>query len=460
VIKLVNSLDFNFDDMTARPLQLWSGGIDFGNFTKTAPSSRIRDMISKLAFDKDHTYVHVLAVGDTETTGPNRNADGFSGQWNKTAKDHFLSGHLFKHHKNSDPALGVGKVALAEYNDDMGRIELVVGMDNKKCAEEVQKVNKGEDIAVSMGAKVAYDVCSICDKHSKSPAEYCDHMKKTAGRVLEDGRQVYVDNPDPRYFDISIVHKPADRCAFSFRKIAGSGYFFVSSVELAKQAGLADKDFAASYDIKILSALRKLAAMEKELEGLISGEKSQQLAALIPQSNSKTCKATSDLCSAKDSVKDVVAALAEDKCILGLPEFITLIGGKQAADLSSDVAKIAAYLPGIYGRMLDSRSNLGLVDEMTTGNARYVSDKAKVAIASLKSEVGMDLSDVRKRVTIGLISPQPVFNIKQSSEKSGSTSLESIAELYAGYKLATILKQREDSPLLHKSVVATNYLSI
>lgn len=459
MIKLVSSLDFNFDDLTARPLQNYSGGIDFSNFTKTASSNRIRDLISKLAFDKDHTYVHVLAVGDTETTGPNRNADGFSGKWNKTAKDHFLTGHLFKHHKNNDPSLSVGKVALAEYNDDMGRIELVVGMDNKKCAEEVQKVNKGEDIAVSMGAKVAYDVCSICDKHSKSPAEYCDHMKKTAGRVLEDGRQVFVDNPDPRYFDISIVHRPADRCAFSFRKIAGSGYFFVSSVELAKQAGLADKDFAASYDIRILSAVRKLAAMEKELEGIISGEKSKQLAAIVPKSNDKTCKATADLCASKDSVKDVVAALAEDKCVLGLREFVSLIGGKQASVLEADIPKIAEYLPGIYGRLLDSRSNLGLVEEMTTGNARYVSEKSKVAIASLRSEVSMDEPEVRKRVTINLISPQPVFNIKQSSDK-GSSSLESIAELYAGYKLATILKQAEDSPLLYKSVVATNYLSI
>lgn len=456
MIKLVNSSDFNFDDITTRPLQVWSGGIDFGNFSKTASSSRIKDMISKLAFDKDHTYAHVLAVGDTETTGPNRNADGFSGNWNKTAKDHFLTGHMFKHHKNTSPELSVGKVALAEYNEDMGRIELITALDNKKCAEEVQKLNKGEDIAVSMGAKVAYDVCSICDKHSKSPAEYCDHMKKMAGKVLEDGRQVYVDNPDPRYFDISIVHRPADRVAFSFRKIAGSGDFFVSSVELAKQAGLADKDFAASYDLKILSVLRKLAAMEKELSGLMSSDKTQQLSAIIPKSNDKTSKATGDL--VKENMKDVVAALAEDKCLLGLPEFVTLISGK-TADLKADLPKIAEYLPGIYGRMLDSRSNLGLVDEMTLGHASYVSEKAKTAIASLKEDIGMSESDVRRRVTMGLLSGQPVFNIKQSSEKSPS-SLESIAELYAGYKLATILKQKDESTLLMKSVVATNYLTI
>ncbi len=286
MIKLVSSDDFAFDDAYSRIVQIHSRGVDFANFSKTASSERIRDKIANLVPDKDHTYVHVLAVGDTEKTGPNRNADGFSGKFNKTAYEHFLTGHLFKHHKNTNPDLAVGKVALAEYNADMGRIELVIGMDNKKCAEEVGDVNKGKDVAVSMGCKVAHDTCSICGNEAKSPAYYCDHMKKMAGRVLDDGRQVYVDNPEPKYFDISIVRRPADRCAFSFRKVASLGESFISSVELAKMAGLVDLS-DNPYSLTTYSLLKKLAAMEKEIEGIISASKSKDLAAVIPESDSK-----------------------------------------------------------------------------------------------------------------------------------------------------------------------------
>lgn len=459
MIKLVSSSDFNFDDAPSRLVQSYSRGVDLSNFSKTASSDVIKDKISKIATDKDHTYVHVLAVGDTETTGPNRNADAFSGHWNKTAFEHFLTGHLFKHHKNTDPALAVGKVALAEYNPDMGRIELVVAMDNTKCAEEVEKVNKGEDIAVSMGAKVAYDVCSICDKHSKSPADYCDHMKKTAGRILEDGRQVYVDNPDPRYFDISIVHRPADRCAFSFRKVASANDAVQSSVELAKLAGLVDHSHLSSYSLRVYQTLRKLAAMEKEIQGVIDAGKSKELSALIPSSTPDTQKSVATIAKNRENPRDVIDGLADDKSVLGLEDFLRLMTGPKFNEIEGEIPNIEAHLPGIYSRMSENPANTDVAESMADGKKAALALSSHDALSKIKTACSMDTDEVRKRVTITLISPQPIINIKQSAVKGSTKSLESVAQLYATYKLATVLKN-SDSPLLMKSVVASNYIKI
>lgn len=459
MIKLVSSSDFNFDDASSRLIKHFSRGVDLGNFTKTASSDSIREAIKKIAFDKDYTYVHVLAVGDTETTGPNRNADGFSGHWNKTAKDHFLSGHLFKHHKNTDPELAVGKVALAEYNPDMGRIELVVGLNNTKCAEEVNKLSKGEDIAVSMGAKVAYDVCSICDKHSKSPAEYCDHMKKMAGKVLEDGRQVYVDNPDPRYFDISIVHRPADRCAFSFRKVANANESVQSSVELAKLAGLVDHSRLSSYSLQVYQTIRKLAAMEKEIEGMIDAGKSDELSGLIPKSDDATTKSITIISSNKEDPKNVIDGLADSESVLGLKDFLKMITGKKFDEVEGEIPRIESHLPGIFSKMEKDPCGTDMVESMCEGKKACLAISSHDAINRLKTACSMTEDAVRSRITIALISPVRVSNIKQAAIKDSSKPIESIAQLYATYKLATVLKN-SDRPLLMKSVVASNYIKL
>ena len=64
---------------------------------------------------------------------------------------------------------------------------------------------------ISHNCNVPFDVCSICGNSARARRFYCDHMKKMAGQILDDGRHVYVDNPDPTYFDISGVFRPADR---------------------------------------------------------------------------------------------------------------------------------------------------------------------------------------------------------------------------------------------------------
>jgi hypothetical protein len=64
-----------------------------------------------------------------------------------------------------------------------------------------------------MGAKVPFDVCSICANKAKAITDYCDHLKFEMNRVYSDGRKVYAINTIPKFFDISIVTIPADPVA-------------------------------------------------------------------------------------------------------------------------------------------------------------------------------------------------------------------------------------------------------
>jgi len=182
------------------------------------------------------TYVHILALGAGDYYGPNLNNDHFP--WVGLSHDHtttphpmlhgyktFLNAHSFAHHVNKDPEKAYGDVILSVLNDQMKRVELVVAIDHAKCEKNggrdiLQKIHDGKYPSTSMGCRVPFDRCSICDHRAKTRAEYCDHMRTMPGRVLDDGRKVFVYNDFPRFFDISFVFIGADRTSFVLEKVA------------------------------------------------------------------------------------------------------------------------------------------------------------------------------------------------------------------------------------------------
>ena len=158
MIKLITTEDQDLRDIPVQLMDVGSRGVDYNWSVKRA--SVLTKEMSEIKPEKGRTMIHVLAVGDTESYGPNRNGDGFSREWNKKAHSRFVKhGNVFKHHQNKDPSKAVGQIKLSAHNDEMDRIELVISLDNEKCANEIQRFAQGKDLPVSMGCKVAFDVC-------------------------------------------------------------------------------------------------------------------------------------------------------------------------------------------------------------------------------------------------------------------------------------------------------------
>lgn len=166
----------------------------------------------------------------------------------------FYGASVYAHHKNSDPVrFGFGEVIFVARNEPMKRIELVERIDNEEIVRKgrqsiLDRIHGGERVDVSMGAKIPWDACSICtdwetvnkawrtfdpEKHlhpgmavlqyhkkvapirgiSPTQSEYCDCLRKMRGKILPDGRKVFMYNDFPRFFDISFVWIGADRTA-------------------------------------------------------------------------------------------------------------------------------------------------------------------------------------------------------------------------------------------------------
>ena len=257
----------------------------------SAVDPRVARFISKLKSTHDKLYVLVNALGAGEYYGSNANGDYFEeemlnpAQWDGVrvlpatpdvyGYQTFFNAGIYRHHRNKDKTKSYGEVVHASYNPRMHRVELVIALDRAKAREMghgalIEDLDAGMPAAVSMGARVKYDVCSICGNKAPKRSDYCIHAKTMLNTTLPDGRKVYLLNPRPRFFDLSFVLIGADRSAFSMAKVANklSTPFIGHSVDAAIAEGITrsyDRNRVARRLRVKLSAHRKDAEIRKQL---------------------------------------------------------------------------------------------------------------------------------------------------------------------------------------------------
>lgn len=225
---------------------------------KVAADERISEFASKIQPKEDKSYLHINAMGAGEFYGSNRNGDYFPEPNLIKYCDTFRTSpaHLFRHHINKDPARANGKVIFVVYNSRMHRVELIVEADKSLVQDIEARIAKGDYPATSMACKTPYDTCSICGNQARSRAEYCVHLADNLNRIYPDGRRVMAINDGPlKFFDISLVVKPADVTSSVLVKVAGEDLAATSSAEAAELEGL--QEFEKAGDLKKISELVK-----------------------------------------------------------------------------------------------------------------------------------------------------------------------------------------------------------
>jgi len=251
---------------------------------KTASESefhpRIARYLSEQPFSENDLVLVVVPLGSFETWGCNVNGDAFQRKWLEPENPRW--GHksfetyarAYQHHQNKVMDRGFGTVPVAVYEPLMHRVEAIFRIDRAKAervgaGSVVSRLDAGKMIDLSMGAKVKYDVCSICGQRSKSTAEYCSHLKSQMAQILPDGRVVCAYNPEPRFFDLSFVFVRAAKEAAILQKVASSSagrsmsHLLENYVPLEPSATF--EKAAASKTAKV-----KLAELEKRFPAVYS----------------------------------------------------------------------------------------------------------------------------------------------------------------------------------------------
>jgi hypothetical protein len=287
----------------------------------------VRRFIDRFDPRPDCRYLLVNAMGATEYWGPNANADG----WPMAGLIHcppmwtgdpvhdkvlartwshgfptFYNACTFRNHRNKDPKKALGFVDMAAWNSRMKRVELVIHFQESRCRAFDgmyfwDKVDRGENIDVSMGSKVPYDLCTLhtdpkqiaeviarnfkpgVHKHpgqavlevhkallaktgvgipgvAETRRQYCREMLTTPNATLPSGLKIYVDNDYPNFFDISGVFTGADKTAKSMRHLVRRAAW-APGISMEKAAAMSGTPIGTS---KVAATRPKAAEIKKE----------------------------------------------------------------------------------------------------------------------------------------------------------------------------------------------------
>lgn len=466
MIKVIQPHSQDFSEPVAALIKISSRGIIGGDkqaLVKRAGAEFV-EKIADIKFARDEVPVHLIAIGATEDYGPNRNGDGFTRDCCKKYHHTFEKfARFYRDHANKNPAKSFGLVKASYYNEPMRRIELICALNGSKEAadrngglladKELEKLASDQEIPVSMACKIPFDKCSACGNSARTRAEYCDSiengghckaggLKHNIGRVLEDGHILHADNPDPSFFDISHVFRPADRIAYvsgQLQKAASAG--LICGAELAEQLGVTFPAALAAANLGTKRAqaqfhtLLTLADTEKTLIAQGLTKNAAQSAAGLAYALAPPI-AADDPIIANDFVKlsEVLRGLADAGVVLPPRDFLTLVVKQAGAGL---VAAVSAASVNIFDR-LSEQANIASALE---NNVYFPADKASPAVRMWAEKVALTHSVLEQRVQKqAYTAALRRVELKQLSEKTAAVTqaVNTLAEHYALYKIAAL----------------------
>lgn len=463
-IKLVSPAGWDFDAPTVAGIKIAAAGLrgaDRAAFIKRA-SHVFLPFIDTIKFAADEEPVHLIALGASEAWGPNRNGDGFKEATLLSCHDTFTKyAKWYRNHKNKDPQQSYGVIKMSAYNPVMRRVELLVGLNKTaEAAErnggliadrELEKLARGEDIAVSMACRVPFDVCAGCGNKARTREEYCKEASCKYGgcadnltKIIKIGGDLFishVDNPGPAFFDISDVFRPADRTAYGNRadwlqKLASDGDSDLAEmakiaadirppVIVAMEQDAADQPEAIALQIKLAHGLAAMPTSVVDVRRAFAAEVQPNILAELNLTGDPTKTA------------EALGALADEAIILPLREFAEMV---KAAD---SVAVAALRLPGVYQRMIDDGSLVERIEQNPYApTEKLASAKVREIATKYAPSHSLDKMAVVRRCQLSVIrglDAPAVENTFYSEKTAGETRVaEELARAYAVYKLAAL----------------------
>lgn len=397
--------------------------------------------------------IHLFAMGSTEAIGPNRNGDGFrASALEKRAYTFVKHAKWFRNHKNKKGDPSYGRVIKAAYHAPMGRVEQIVGLFSTKEAAckyggfiadaELDDLNAGRDLAVSMACLLPFDVCSGCGHQARRPQDYCDEsmckrggLRNNLSLVCDDGHVLHADNYDVTFFDISRVHRPADRIGYVTGRIKAAAdldWYDPRDLEIPDRIFIPAGATARTQ--KAARAAIRLAIAEVEAAG-------DELATAVHPSFSGRYAGSLDQAHSSE----LFLALAREKIALSLEDWLCASCGSRS-DAAAAAPEIAARLPGAFCR-LTARDDF---QEKIAEAAATFADSSAMPIAELallRREYGHGEKQAIDRTGLAVIRgiSAPKLSPFAGPITDDDDSADTLALKYAAYNAAVVAEIPVDS---------------
>jgi hypothetical protein len=437
-----------------------------GNIKSAASDTFTKDMLREYAPDKDHFMLHVVAMGDQETYGPNKNGDGFPKEALEKFHPTFVSdGCFFREHRNRcQTTQGIGTIKASAYNPKMRRAELIVHGNKKKAEKEYEMAKAGKALSFSMSCRVPYDICNCCEKKASTPANYCDHLKHNMLQYLPEFKKyAFAINDKPKFFDISAVEKPADRIAhyldyaFPAGEKSASFHGVITGSQWAEFEGVSlPGEEIATWEPEKLKLIEKLASAEDYINGVlvkkasVNDQKASFVKDVIPNAFSDELDDASIAKLRTLQVGTMCRELAKRASILPFYSFIAYATDRTLQDTKDDpITKRACdMLPDIFKKMMGSSCGLDLGNvfdsssEHACGCDTANDDEVQKIMDFAEKKFSIKAEPVKNRVmTIMVIKHASEIN-KERSKIELTPNFEkralALAETYGMYKISAL----------------------
>jgi hypothetical protein len=433
------------------------------NIKSAASDTYTKEMLREYAPDKDHFMLHVVAMGDQETYGPNKNGDGFPKEALEKYHPTFISdGCFFREHRNRcQTTQGIGSIKASAYNPKMRRVELIVHGNKEKAAKEYEMAKAGKALSFSMSCRVPYDICNCCEKKASSPANYCDHLKHNMLQYMPEFKKyAFAINDKPKFFDISAVEKPADRIAhyldYAFPAGEKSASFngVITGAQWAAFEGVKLPGNEPTWEPSQYSLIEKLAAAEEYVSHILTTKSASkdQKASFV---RDVVTNAFGEELEDKDieklrtlQVGTMCRELAKRASILPFYSFIAYATGRTLQETKDDpITKRACHmLPEIFKKLMSSNCGCELGNmfdsgsEYSCGADSANDDEVQKLMDMAEQKFSIKTEPVKNRVmTIMIIkgASEKVLNRSniQLTENFENRAL-ALAETYGLYKLS------------------------
>lgn len=418
-----------------------------------------------------YTYIHLISVADGDQYGPNSRADFYNGEPHEIVFPHpekgvcgsrMLDGGISKYHNKMfmtnggvytehksghDGMPSQGYIVAAKVNPDMHRGELLIGVQTDLWAPDIERLSNGTPMKFSIGCDTPYDICSICGHEAHSEAGHCDHYRNHRGEIMDDGHQVYVITDKQLYHDISRVKSPAEKIAFSIKKVANADYQDYGHISVNPKS--VPYMLKTAHSIERYNTLQKLAKLEKEIDAMTAGGNLDKHIQQFFQDKKASCPADSmsKLQKFLDYARDneVLGCMADNKCVMSPDDFIDLfIGADKARQLDIDAGSVKSMLPGIFTKLTESDD----IDSICCDQSFKPEPCRDINIIAVVHKMrpykqvaqSSDIIDCMLRDVCGdeLIYNKPKIIVKIS--KPHATVNAAVAQEYASYLLSALSK--------------------
>ena len=412
--------------------------------------------------DKDHVGIHVLALGESERYGFNRNGDGFPKKACIDYHDTFVKhGHVYEHHQNKDPKKKLGDIVKSAYNSDMGRIELFIHAHKDKAESHLNKLASNNEVPFSMACRVQEDRCNQCDQLRSSARDprQCDHIAFNLGKMANDGTFTGTFNDHPKFFDISFVYRPADRIAWNLSKAASAQSQGLDSITLAESEGIwtpPELTMQPGIATEKLALLKKLASFEDKYRSIAeTGPKDHwelQMWELRKSASGRLDDSFIDELRRYEP-EDVLPVLARNEIIFDPESYCKYAMGLDLGQLCDHLDEVKQACDGVFSRLLKEGEAYSVCsdtyyDFITPSN--YVIPQCNTLstkLAMVKSAAAFDHESVTKRAVDATANGEnPLINVNSANANTISHVAKVVSEKYASYKLASINAMRYFHP--------------